>query len=68
MKNNLEIYFDCTNGEPLQLVKINDNMSMSVVPETIEKLLEYDGNIGIVSIIGKYRTGKSFLINTIIGI
>lgn len=68
MENDIEICFDCDNGEALQLVKVEDNQSMSLVKSTVDKILEYDGNIGIVSVLGKYRTGKSFLINSILGI
>lgn len=35
---------------------------------SIQMLLEYSGNVGFVSLAGKYRTGKSFLLNKLLGL
>ena len=39
-----------------------------IIPEEAKKLLSQDNykNIGIISLVGKYRTGKSFLLNRVI--
>ena len=39
-----------------------------IIPEESKKLLSQDQykNIGIISLVGKYRTGKSFLLNRVI--
>ena len=36
-----------------------------MVKETVEYLKTFEGNIALCSIVGKYRTGKSFLLNRI---
>ena len=39
-----------------------------IIPEEAKKLLSQENykNIGIISLVGKYRTGKSFLLNRVI--
>lgn len=61
-----EIHFDCSEGKPLQLVRITNSKTFEMVPETVEYLKQIDGGVAICSIVGKYRSGKSFLMNKIL--
>ena len=66
-ENVPEIHFDCKNGEALQLVRLNPNRTFELVPSTVNYLLQnFEGGISICSIVGKYRTGKSFLLNRLL--
>ena len=58
------IQFECDDGEPMHLVKYIDN-KFELDIDTIQYLLNYSGAISFVDICGKYRTGKSFLLNKI---
>jgi hypothetical protein len=60
LQNVPEIIFECQDGQALQLVRINGN-SFEIVKETMDILQQVQGNVAFVSIVGKYRTGKSFL-------
>ena len=62
-----EIQFECDNGEPLHLIRFEDG-NFELVQETAEHLLNFSGTISFVGICGKYRTGKSFLINKLLGL
>ena len=61
-----EIHFDCSEGKPMQLVRITKNKKFEMVEETVNYLKEIDGGVAICSIVGKYRSGKSFLMNKIL--
>ena len=61
-----QINFDCSNGKPMQLVRINHNRKFEIVKETADMLLEFEEGIAICCIVGKYRTGKSFLMNKLL--
>ncbi len=50
----------------MQLLKINKNHKFEIVQETVEFLTDVEGGVAICSIVGKYRTGKSFLMNKIL--
>lgn len=66
-ENIPEIHFDCAEGQPLQLVRIVNGRTFEIVPETAEFLTrELEGGIAVCSIVGKYRTGKSFLLNRLL--
>ena len=66
-ENIPEIHFEVSDGQPLQLVRMLNNRSFEVVPETLEFLRDtIDGGIAFCSIVGKYRTGKSFLLNKLL--
>ena len=66
MDNVPEINFECSDGKPLQLVKIV-NKKFEIVPETINFIKEnIEGGLSFCSIVGKYRSGKSFLMNKLL--
>ena len=58
-----EIFFECENGEPLQLIRVKEDGQFELVEETAKKILDTDGNVGFCCLAGKYRSGKSFLLN-----
>lgn len=61
------IHFDCADGQPMQLVRIVNGRTFEIVPETAEYLVSnFESGIAICSIVGKYRTGKSFLLNRLL--
>ena len=62
-----EIEFLCDDGEPLQLVKFDRNTGQfTLEPEAVKMLSAVSGNVGFCSLAGKYRTGKSFLLNQLL--
>lgn len=64
-----EIEFDCAEGEAIQIVSYDPRSRQFVLnDEGVNVLLEYAGNVGFVCIAGKYRTGKSFLMNKLLGL
>lgn len=63
-----QIDFECADGKPLQLVKITPNNKFELVQETADHLLTFNEGIAICSIVGKYRTGKSFLMNKLLSL
>ena len=63
-----DIRFDCEDGEPMQLVRITPDHKFEIVQETVNYLREIDGGVALCSIVGKYRSGKSFLLNKILGL
>ena len=66
-ENIPEIHFDCNDGQAMQLVRIVNGRTFEIVPETLEYLTkEIEGGVAICSIVGKYRTGKSFLLNRLL--
>ena len=63
-----EINFGLEEGEPLALVHFDDRSSEFVInSDTVEAINQYQGNVGVVSLFGKQRTGKSFLLNKLVG-
>lgn len=66
-ENMPTIDFTCREGEPLQLVQLEGNSGrFKIVESTFEYLKRFDGGIAVCSIVGKYRTGKSFLMNKLL--
>jgi hypothetical protein len=63
-----EIVFECDDGEPLQLIRVLDNGQFELIEETAQKILEVNGNVGFCCLAGKYRTGKSFLLNRLLNL
>lgn len=62
-----DIHFDCQDGRPLQLIKVDKQTSkFSLVKETAQELSGYVGNVGFCCLAGKYRGGKSFLLNRLL--
>ena len=62
-----EINFDCAEGKAMQLVRIRGSQ-FELVPETVQLIEQLEGQLAICSIAGKMRTGKSFLLNRILGL
>ena len=62
-----EIEFMCDDGEPLQLVKFDRNTGeFTIEAKAAQVLSAVQGNVGFCSLAGKYRTGKSFLLNQLL--
>lgn len=62
-----EIEFMCDDGEPLQLVKFDRNTGeFNIEAKAAQVLSAVQGNVGFCSLAGKYRTGKSFLLNQLL--
>jgi len=60
----LEVPFN----EPFQVVRPTANhTSMLPVPEGLARLSRHQGSISIVSVVGPYHSGKSFLLNALLG-
>eukprot|EP00397_Hematodinium_sp_SG-2012_P003830 GEMP01003839.1.p1 GENE.GEMP01003839.1~~GEMP01003839.1.p1 ORF type:complete len:784 (+),score=158.65 GEMP01003839.1:152-2503(+) len=55
-------------GVPLQIVKpVNNHTSLAVVAESIPELIEITNPISLLSVVGPYHSGKSFLLNALMG-
>lgn len=62
-----QIEFICDDGQPLQFIKYDKSTGkFTVEPEAVQVLLDTPGNVGFCSLAGKYRTGKSFLLNQLL--
>lgn len=53
------------NSKAIPLI-IYERDGFKVTPESIEFLNSLQGKIGVIAVVGKYRTGKSFLLNRVI--
>lgn len=53
---------------PIQLLKLLSNGKLEVNYDAIDLINSYSKPIGLVCLAGKYRTGKSFLLNKLLGI
>jgi len=61
--------FDAQDGQPLQLIKVDARSGKFMLnEEAAEELSKYEGNISFVTVAGKYRTGKSFLLNKLLNL
>jgi len=58
-----------SNGwpEPLCLIQNFEDHEMAVDPRTFDKLCEIEDKLVPVSVVGLYRTGKSYLLNRLAG-
>ena len=61
-----QINFECSDGDAMQLVRLTSDKKFEIVQETVDYLKEFEDNVAICSIVGKYRTGKSFLMNKLL--
>uniref|UniRef100_H3GES9 GB1/RHD3-type G domain-containing protein n=1 Tax=Phytophthora ramorum TaxID=164328 RepID=H3GES9_PHYRM len=52
---------------PLPFVTLSDDGTFEVAPEAVAYLQEIRGDIAVVAIAGLYRTGKSYLLNLLLG-
>lgn len=55
-------------GGPLQLIRIDDNGKCHVQENAAAILNQMQGRLAVVGIAGLYRTGKSFLLNRLLGL
>ncbi len=52
---------------PIPFISFNLKNGFILNPKAVEFLMSLkDSKIGIISIVGKYRTGKSFLVNRVL--
>ena len=56
------------HGGPLQLIGIDDNGRCKVEEYAASILQQITGKIAVVGVAGLYRTGKSFLMNRLLGL
>jgi hypothetical protein len=56
-----------TTGVPLPLCIASPDGKFSVPDEAVAALRKFDGPIAVVAVVGLYRTGKSFLVNRMVG-
>ncbi|KAE8594152.1 hypothetical protein XENTR_v10019466 [Xenopus tropicalis] len=54
-------------GEPMCLIENKEGEELTVNQEALEILLEITQPVVVVAIVGKYRTGKSYLMNILAG-
>ncbi|CAK4652314.1 hypothetical protein LEN26_016805 [Aphanomyces euteiches] len=54
-------------SEPLPFITLTDDDCFSISPEAAEYLKTVEGEVSIVAIAGLYRTGKSYLLNQLLG-
>ncbi|ETN06585.1 hypothetical protein PPTG_12669 [Phytophthora nicotianae INRA-310] len=52
---------------PLPFVTLSDDGSFEIAPEAVTYLQQIRGDIAVVAIAGLYRTGKSYLLNLLLG-
>jgi hypothetical protein len=52
---------------PILLIEIDENGECSLNPEAVSILRNIQGPVSVVAVAGLYRTGKSYLLNRIIG-
>ncbi|CAG9329474.1 unnamed protein product [Blepharisma stoltei] len=53
------------NSKAIPLI-IYEREGFRVTPESLEFLRNLEGKVGVIAVVGKYRTGKSFLLNRVI--
>ena len=55
---------DITKGEPIPFIIFNKKKGFEVTQQSKDFLKKLSGKrIGVISVVGKYRTGKSYFIN-----
>ncbi|KAL3670163.1 hypothetical protein V7S43_004478 [Phytophthora oleae] len=52
---------------PIPFVALSDDGSFEIAPEAVSYLQQIRGDIAVVAIAGLYRTGKSYLLNLLLG-
>jgi len=55
------------DGKPVQLVRIDDNGRCHVHDAAATILGQFNSRLAVVGVVGLYRTGKSFLLNRLLG-
>ena len=56
-----------SNQKPIALVTISNENKFELGKDAVAMLKKLKGNIGVVAIAGLYRTGKSYLLNRLLG-
>jgi len=52
---------------PFQVVRPSaDHLSMTIVPDGLARLAQHKGGISLISVVGPYHSGKSFLLNALL--
>ena len=54
-------------NKPIEFIKISPTGKCTITPEASEMLSKIDSNLAIISIAGIYRSGKSYLLNRLLG-
>lgn len=58
----------CESEVPIQLVRPAANhRDLELVPESLASLSRIDGPVALVAVVGKFHSGKSFLMNQLMG-
>ena len=61
MKGNI------SSEKAIEFIKVDERRRFSITPEAVTFLKSLKGKkLGVVSIVGKYRTGKSFIVNRVL--
>lgn len=62
--------FDAQDGLPVQLIMADPRTGKFSLNEEVamDLITNYEGNISFVTVAGKYRTGKSFLLNRLLNL
>ena len=53
---------------PIQLIKIKPSGDMELDEAALDLINSYNKPVGFVCVAGKFRTGKSFLLNKLLGL
>ncbi|KRX10023.1 P-loop containing nucleoside triphosphate hydrolase [Pseudocohnilembus persalinus] len=59
---------DDVPNKPVQLIRVNNDGKFQFTQEAKDIIQLYQGNISFVGLAGKYRTGKSFLLNKLLNL
>uniref|UniRef100_K3W833 GB1/RHD3-type G domain-containing protein n=1 Tax=Globisporangium ultimum (strain ATCC 200006 / CBS 805.95 / DAOM BR144) TaxID=431595 RepID=K3W833_GLOUD len=54
-------------SEPIPFVMLSEDSTFEIAPEAVAYLKQIKGTVAVVSIAGLYRTGKSYLLNLLLG-
>ena len=54
-------------NKPIEFIKISQTGKCEITSEAIEMLSKIDSNLAVISIAGIYRSGKSYLLNRLLG-
>uniref|UniRef100_A0A6M2EY99 GB1/RHD3-type G domain-containing protein n=1 Tax=Populus davidiana TaxID=266767 RepID=A0A6M2EY99_9ROSI len=66
--NNTTIDAEPSNaGRPIKFIYYDESGKFKVHPDAVDALMQIKGPIGVVSVCGRARQGKSFLLNQLLG-
>jgi len=66
-KTTAENYHVAQRDGPVQFISIEENGQCTVCPEAAAMLGQLQGSVAVIGVAGLYRTGKSFLLNRLVG-